>query len=88
MKKTYRLIFENENYELHKKVKSAAPLLEETINEFIMTANREQIEKIESKKSSKKLHKKKNAFWGVKGGTTPPRLVYYRWCEKSVQKLG
>jgi len=50
MKKTYRLIFENENYELHKKVKSTAPLLEETINEFIMTAIKERIEKLEKAK--------------------------------------
>lgn len=54
MKKTYRLIFENENYELHKKVKSAAPLLDETINEFILTAIRERIEKIETQKTAKK----------------------------------
>ena len=50
VKKRYLLIFENENYELHKKVKSTAPLLEETINEFIMTAIKERIEKIESQK--------------------------------------
>lgn len=50
VKKRYLLIFENENLELHKKVKSTAPLLEETINEFIMIAIRERIEKIESQK--------------------------------------
>ena len=54
MKKRYLLIFENENLELHKKVKSEAPLLEETINDFIMTAIQERIEKIESQKLVKK----------------------------------
>ena len=54
VKKRYLLIFENENYELHKKVKVSASLQEETMNEFIMNAIKERIKKIESKKSVEK----------------------------------
>ena len=50
MNKTFRLIFDEDNYELHTKVKSTAPLLNESMNEFIIKAIQERIEKIEKQK--------------------------------------
>lgn len=58
MKKSFRIFFEGENFELHTKVKSTAPLLQESMNDFIIKAIRERIEKIESTKSSEKQPKK------------------------------
>jgi len=54
MKKSFRVFFEGDNFELHTKIKSIAPLLNESMNDFIIKAIRERIEKIESNKSSKK----------------------------------
>ena len=48
MKKTFRLIFDEDNYELHTKVKSIAPLVYESMNEFIIKAIQERIDKIKS----------------------------------------
>ena len=53
MQKMYRLVFDKEYYELHKRVKSLAPLVNETMKEFIMSAIQERIEKIESQKQLK-----------------------------------
>ena len=50
MKKTFRLIFDEDNYELHTKVKSIAPLSQESMNEFIIKAIQERIERIEKQK--------------------------------------
>jgi predicted HicB family RNase H-like nuclease len=50
MKKSFRVFFEDENLELHTKVKSTAPLLQESMNEFIIKAIQERIEKIEKQK--------------------------------------
>lgn len=50
MKKTFRLIFDEDNFELHTKVKSKAPLINETMNDFIIKAIQERIEKLEKAK--------------------------------------
>ena len=54
MKKYFRIEFEGEEIELHTEVKSLVPKINESMNEFIIKAIRERIEKIESKKSSEK----------------------------------
>ena len=54
MKKSFRIFFEDENLELHTKVKSTAPLLQESMNEFIIKAIQERIEKIERLKNQAK----------------------------------
>ena len=50
MKKTYRLIFDKDDYDLHKKLKSVALFKDESMKEFILTAIRERIEKVEKEK--------------------------------------
>jgi len=54
MTKYFRIIFEGKNIELHTKVKSLVPHLNESMNEFIIKAIQERIERIESKNSVKK----------------------------------
>ena len=50
MKKYFRLEFENEEIELHKKIKVMAALQSESMRDFIIKAIQERIEKIESQK--------------------------------------
>ena len=50
MKKYFRIEFEGEQIELHTKVKTLVPRLNESMNEFIIKAIRERIEKIEKQK--------------------------------------
>ena len=49
MKKYFRLQFEGDEIELHIKVKTLVPRLNETINEFILKAIEERIARIEAK---------------------------------------
>lgn len=53
MQKIYRLIFDKEDYYLHTKVKSIAPLVGETMKDFIINAIKERIEKVEKERAKK-----------------------------------
>jgi len=50
MEKSFQLIFKDDEIKLHTKVKSLVPHLNESMNEFIIKAIRERIEKIEKQK--------------------------------------
>ena len=54
MKKYFRLEFENEEIELHKKIKVMAAIQNESMRDFIIKAIQERIEKIETQKIAKK----------------------------------
>jgi len=53
MQKIYRLIFDKEDYNLHTKVKSIAPLLGESMKDFMINAIKERIEKFEKEQAKK-----------------------------------
>ena len=50
MKKFFRVEFSDQEIELHTKVKTMVPRLNESMNQFIIKAIRERIEKIEKQK--------------------------------------
>jgi len=55
MKKYFRIEFEGDKIELHTRVKSLVPRLNESMNDFILKAIEERVAKIEAKKNKVSL---------------------------------
>ena len=49
IKKGFRVLFEGENVELHKKIKIMAAVRDESMNDFIIAAIKDRIKKIEAR---------------------------------------
>ena len=54
MEKSFQLIFKDDDINLHTKIKVTAPLLNESMTEFIINAIKERIEKFEKEKNKLK----------------------------------
>lgn len=52
MVKVFQLIFKDKDINLHTKIKVTAPLLNESMTEFIIKAIKERIEKVEKERSN------------------------------------